>query len=486
MSFCPARDHFMKDMLQKTTVAASMPIMSKTLGRRDLSLNSQESPLIAWTTHFKRIEQSDARTSIVLLLGSLVCLEFLFLLVFTLPWWIPLHLEDGVNNITSVQRLTLMTGLVVAFFVYIAAWHLTRAADGTWAMRFVVAGAALFSITLLAMRPNVSNDIFMYIMRSRIFVEYGQNPFIVPPASFPNDPLLRFGGYIHDTVPHGPAWVLVAAIATVLGGQSEIGQLVAFKVLSWFGYVTDVILLSCLLMKVAPRTVVSGLVLFAWNPLVLFELVGNGHNDGLMVGGMLACLLALAYQRPSLGFVFLAVGGLFKYSVLLIAPLMIYWIWLQPWPRLMRLRVIAAGAFFSCLLTLALYTPFWNGPSTLTFMGRGQYMGRSLALVVSLVLERWWSAEFSRHFVGTAALVIMACIYVWIIWRLRSTFWAFLASIESAMFWYLLVASIWLMAWYLCWLVPITALLSDSGRIRRLIYFSLAVEVVQVLLSALS
>src|SRR5258708_3950001 len=49
------------------------------------------------------------------------------------------------------------------------------------------------------------------------------------------------------------------------------------------------VLIWAILGKIAPARCLPGTVLYAWNPLALVELAGNGHNDGLLI-----CLLLLA------------------------------------------------------------------------------------------------------------------------------------------------------------------------------------------------
>src|SRR5260370_20402260 len=60
------------------------------------------------------------------------------------------------------------------------------------------------------------------------------------------------------------------------------------------------------------------LVLFAWSPLVLFEVLGKAHNDGLLAVSALAAVL-LARRYPAGGMLAAAAGMLVKLSGLAVA-----------------------------------------------------------------------------------------------------------------------------------------------------------------------
>jgi len=65
--------------------------------------------------------------------------------------------------------------------------------------------------------------------------------------------------------------------------------LLFFKGLALLSHLVNCVLIWVILGKLAPARRLLGTFLYAWNPLALIELAGNGHNDGMLI-----CLLLLA------------------------------------------------------------------------------------------------------------------------------------------------------------------------------------------------
>ncbi len=47
-------------------------------------------------------------------------------------------------------------------------------------------------------------------------------------------------------------------------------------------------LIAAILRRLAPDRLLAGVVLFLWNPVVLYETIGQGHNDVAMLFWMAA------------------------------------------------------------------------------------------------------------------------------------------------------------------------------------------------------
>src|ERR1700694_86522 len=74
-------------------------------------------------------------------------------------------------------------------------------------------------------------------------------------------------------------------------------------------------------MRAKPRARLAAFVLFAWNPLMLFDAAGNAHNDALMVTLVLLGIVPLVAgaQQPRnfgwlLGTVCIGLSTLIKYT----------------------------------------------------------------------------------------------------------------------------------------------------------------------------
>ena len=93
-----------------------------------------------------------------------------------------------------------------------------------------------------------------------------------------------------------------------------------------------------------PRARLTAFVVFAWNPLMLFDAAGNAHNDALMVTLLLLGVVPLVWHRRgeqirmprwSLGTFFVGMSALIKYTTGLVGLFYIVpWATRLPsWPR---------------------------------------------------------------------------------------------------------------------------------------------------------
>ncbi len=104
--------------------------------------------------------------------------------------------------------------------------------------------------------------------------------FAYPPAGFlpASTPIL-----------YGPSWLAIASLLVSAGRHNPLLVILLFRGLALFAHLANTGLIWAILTITAPAQRLPGSLLYAWNPLVLLELAGNGHYDGLVI-----CLLLLA------------------------------------------------------------------------------------------------------------------------------------------------------------------------------------------------
>jgi alpha-1,6-mannosyltransferase len=148
----------------------------------------------------------------------------------------------------------------------------------------------LWALPLALAPPMFSKDVYSYLAQSAIAAR-GLDPYSLGPAAAlgVDDPLTRTIPTIwRDTpAPYGPLFLVLGRAITVLTGSDVVRGVYAHRVLALCG----VALLIWALPRLARRCHLdAGLVLWlgAANPLVLFHLVSGIHNEGLMLGLMLA------------------------------------------------------------------------------------------------------------------------------------------------------------------------------------------------------
>ncbi len=254
------------------------------------------------------------------------------------------------------------------------------------------------AVVLLWSYPLFSQDVFDYLFHTHEWVRYGASPFTHTPSQFSFDPLYPYVSWTEAPSPYGPVWILLTAPLSWLAGSDLFANLVLFKGLSVLCYAGSALLLYVILGKALPRYRVAGTLLFAWNPLVLMEFGGSGHNDIVMVFFAILAAWLVLNGRFALGLLAFTASMLIKIVTIFILPLFVIYVWRQlrwqaravhgflgyaqfrplqrnlkglqaPLYRMLGYLLLAVGVTALC------YAPFWEGLNSLAFLRRGDIVG---------------------------------------------------------------------------------------------------------------
>jgi Gpi18-like mannosyltransferase len=144
----------------------------------------------------------------------------------------------------------------------------------------------------------------------------------VPPTAAGNLTLGRYATFRREPSPYGPLWAWIgAAVVGTLGTGSLVANLLAFKVLAVLAYTLQAALIYLILCRRKPALANVGLLAFAWNPLVLYEFVANGHNDAVMMAFVLLGVFFWDRGRIYLMVAALTAALLIKIPVAFLLPL---------------------------------------------------------------------------------------------------------------------------------------------------------------------
>ncbi len=209
----------------------------------------------------------------------------------------------------------------------------------------VVVGAVLFRVIALPMLPTLSDDGYRYLWDGRLVVEAGVSPYEYRPS----DPALaerqagteyqRMNSQRYHTV-YPPVSQLGFAAAVALGGSADWRH-------AWWVWKAMLVLcelgaIVVLLRRVRPEQA----ALYAWSPLAVMEIAGQGHSEALVLLGLAGALLAGRFRWPVASLGLTLAAGVKLYPA----------VWLpQAWRREGRRGVAASG-----LIALLLAVPFWN------------------------------------------------------------------------------------------------------------------------------
>jgi hypothetical protein len=164
-------------------------------------------------------------------------------------------------------------------------------------IRRLLAGSAVAVAAFVLVRPIGSADVFSYAAYGRI-AALGADPYDVPPdefASATGDPVVASvqEPWRSTTSVYGPLGTLLMRGASMIGGPSLRITVFVLAVVGGLAYVGTAVLLDRLARPTAERRARAA-VLWAANPVLLYELVGGVHLDVEAAALGIAALLVAA------------------------------------------------------------------------------------------------------------------------------------------------------------------------------------------------
>lgn len=318
------------------------------------------------------------------------------------------------------------------------------------AITVLVAGFALGPVLL-------SHDAYSYVDYARLGVVHGLDPYLYPPAAAPFDPAYARVTWIDATSAYGPLFTLATYPLAWLPVWLGVAALKAAAGLS-------VLAIAVLVARTAPGRGVSSLgaaAFVALNPLVLIHVVGGAHNDGLAVlAATIGIAATLSAREASAGVAFVTAFAI-KAPASIAAPFALlstqpgqkhtYTAGNRPLHRLLLGAMAAALAIGAA--SLAAFG--WSWLDALGLAGENQ--GRTSHMSVPITVARTTGLDPTA--VRATALALFAVAFAYLLIRawqgvdwLRCAAWASFA---------LLLATAWLLPWYLIWTLPLAALSRD-------------------------
>lgn len=191
----------------------------------------------------------------------------------------------------------------------------------------------------------LSYDIFNYVATSKVLFYYHENPYVMMPIEFVNDPLLAFTHAANKIALYGPLWIFLTGVPYFVGFGNFIITLFSFKLLGVLFHLGT----AFLVWKIS-RNILS-VILFSFNPLIAMETLVSGHNDIVMIFLVLLSVFLLTKKKMFLGSAFFVLSILIKYSTIILIPVFLYILW-----RLINNKEINWSRIYiisSCLMLVA-------------------------------------------------------------------------------------------------------------------------------------
>jgi alpha-1,6-mannosyltransferase len=367
------------------------------------------------------------------------------------PSW-PVPRIDVAAPVFRALAIALLAGMWGAFLLslHIATALSAAGAARTRAQRLVAVEAAVIGLALILSPPTLSRDLYHYAMFGKM-VARGLNPYLTPIDALAGDPLWALANWRDLSTHYGPVFTALSALAALVGGGGVVGTALAFKTLATaFGALAAWAAFK--LAEQAGRGGLVALVLVAWNPLILLETAGSGHNEAVMLGLALGGVLLARRGRPTLGFAVTAISAHVKWVTAALAALMAVAQVRERDDLGARARELGRLVGVAALATAALYAPFWAGRGTLG--STRQLLGGAPGVrsgMAGAPLHLWGGLAFAAVAIGAAAVV----------WRAGSPRVLEMAAAVSLAF--VIFVFPWLFPWYL---IPALALLAVGPPTR--------------------
>ncbi len=310
----------------------------------------------------------------------------------------------------------------------------------------IVWGAIVISVAGFAVAPVLlSHDVYSYVDYAHLGVLHGLDPYVHPPLAAPEDPAFAQVTWTEATSAYGPlftlatyplAWLPVGGAVAVLKGVAALSVLglaaVVSRLAAWRG--------------VDPLRAAAFVAL---NPLVLIHVVGGAHNDGLtMLLAMLAVANFLSARELSAGTA-LAAAIATKASAAFLIPFALL-------GSARRSRFLVGVLFAAIAIALAAYPPFgWDWLHGFGLAGKNQDRTSHMSIPISFARLTGLDPDTVRLAATILFALAVAYLLAWT-WRggdwVRAAAWTALA---------LLLATAWLLPWYLIWVLPLAAISRD-------------------------
>jgi hypothetical protein len=336
----------------------------------------------------------------------------------------------------AIAFMVLALGAGIVYLIALYGFDQTGASRASFIL--LIFAALVFRATLWPMQPTLSDDLQRYRWDAKVQAN-GFNPYVIAPR----DPRLAYlRGHEYEIMPgretptiYPPATELVyRATWKIFPGPTQ------FKVPFAAADVLVLFLLAWIFRGEKNRA--FRVAVYAWNPLVIVEFAGSGHNDVLALLGIV-CGLALLKKRPAFASSSIALAAMAKVFPAVLLPV---WIRRAGWPE-RRSGWWAAGlAAVSGALVLV---PYWSAigafrASLAYYEATWKNYHASLYTVID-----WLTGGGTRIPMLAGAVAIWG-LALWLAWkRAEPARAAYLLIGTSLAFWpngY---------PWYFTWIVPL-------------------------------
>ncbi len=367
-----------------------------------------------------------------------------------------------------------VAAVAALFALYLLALRESRRLAARQALPPVFGCGAALAAVMTWMYPVTATDNFIYFVSARLLAVYHANPMTTYPQEFAEtDPLIWFAGSWQDDLsPYGPLWNLIAVPVSLLAGDRPGVAVFGFKLLSAVALIAGGWIITRALHIARPADAATGALLYLWNPLVLWEGIGNGHNDTVLMVPVLLAFYAWVKRRDGLVLPLLILSALIKFATLPLVPLAAIALWRRDGERRRRQDLIVNSTILSGVALLVGFFPFYDLAAVrhILTIQNDMLLHSPVQLATNLLEERYGFEQVRAWLrgVGQALLILTIALQAAALWRRpgllpRAAFDAMCV---------VLFVPTWVRPWYGIWVVALAALLPWGWTAWRVVAWS--------------
>lgn len=322
---------------------------------------------------------------------------------------------------TALSVSVVYVGLSMLLLAWWRVGVLVRAA-GRLSLRSLATTAAWWGLPFALTTPVFSGDVHSYLAQGAM-TSAGLDAYRMGPAALGGPLAVNVPDiWQHTPAPYGPVFLNLAAWVTDVTGDGVWAGILGMRFLALLGVGLLVWSVPRLARACGVRPA-AAMWLGVLNPLVLLHLVGDAHNEAVMLGLMCLGLVLVLRRRPTFGVVLITLAMLVKApAALAIAFVVPIWARQLGGPRAW-LRAALSAASVSGAAALAVTALAGTGFGWVRALGTPTHartwmsISTDLGWAVGTVLHhlRGLDVEETRHVVWLVGLVVAAgaCLVLW-------------------------------------------------------------------------
>jgi alpha-1,6-mannosyltransferase len=338
------------------------------------------------------------------------------------------------NHAIAFMVLALAAGIVYLIALY--GFDRTRPSRASFIL--LIFCALVFRATLWPMQPTLSDDLQRYRWDAKVQAN-GWNPYAIAPQ----DPRLAYlRDHYYEIMPGRETPTIYPPVTELIfrATWKLFPGPTAFKVPFAAADVLVLLLLAWIFREEKDRS--FRVAVYAWNPLVIVEFAGSGHNDVLALLGIVAGL-ALLKKRPVLACASIALATMAKVFPAVLLPV---WLRRAGWPQK---RAGWWAALLAVAISVLVTLPYWIGLGAAR-ADLSHYEANWKNYHASLYTIIDWMTGGGTRIPAIASAAVIWGLALWLAWkRAEPARAAYLLLGTSLAFWpngY---------PWYFTWIVPL-------------------------------